>query len=371
MIVFSSVSKQFLPDSYALKDLSFEVNPGELILLTGPSGSGKTTVMKLLTKEYDPTEGNILFHKTDLNDVQNSKLHEHRRKIGVVFQDYKLIPELNIWENIALPLSIIGKSEQEIEERVTDLLELVSLTDKAMHFPQQLSGGEAQRISIARALSTAPSIVFADEPTGNLDKENSLQIAKLLSKINELGTTVLFATHDHDVIDLFNKHRHIVLENGEMVSDSAQKDKPKKKVEAKEDTEENKDSEAKTEKSQSEAKKTSEKKPEAREESPTPEITIEDKPKPQKINFWANLFGKKKKKISLTDIGEQLELDTEPKETSEKDSKPKEDKKETDTKDKKIESKTKKPTKKEEDSEAKPESKSRKKTKKKNTGKKS
>lgn len=228
MIVFSSVSKQFLPDTYALQDISIEINPGELVLFTGPSGSGKTTFMKLLTKEYLPSEGQILFHNVDLNDIPNSKIHEHRRKIGVVFQDYNLIPELNVWENIALPLSIIGKAESEIEERVTDLLELVSLTDKAFFFPKQLSGGEAQRISIARALSTAPGVIFADEPTGNLDKVNSQQIAKLLTKINELGTTVLFSTHDHDVIDVLKSFRHIVLDNGKLVSDTD--NSPKKKV---------------------------------------------------------------------------------------------------------------------------------------------
>lgn len=220
MIVFSSVSKQFLPDTFALQDISVEINPGELVLFTGPSGSGKTTFMKLLTKEYLPTDGQILFHNVDLNDIPNSKIHEHRRKIGVVFQDYNLIPELNVWENIALPLSIIGKAEAEIEERVTDLLELVSLTDKAFFFPKQLSGGEAQRISIARALSTAPGVIFADEPTGNLDKVNSQQIARLLTKINELGTTVLFSTHDHDVIDVLKNFRHIVLEGGKLVSDT-------------------------------------------------------------------------------------------------------------------------------------------------------
>jgi cell division transport system ATP-binding protein len=323
MIVFSSVSKQFSPDSYALKDVSFEVSAGELILLTGPSGSGKTTVMKLLTKEYNPTNGTILFHKTDLNNVKNSSLHEHRRKIGVVFQDYKLIPELNIWENIALPLSIIGKNESEIEERVTDLLELVSLTDKAMHFPKQLSGGEAQRISIARALSTAPTIVFADEPTGNLDQKNSLLIAKLLSKINELGTTVLFSTHDQDVIELFKKHRHIKLDDGEMISDSNQKESSKDK----------KDSETKT------AKKTQD-----NEKYESSKISIEDKLKPQKIGFWGSLFGRKEPAITLVKPNTKQELDT------------KEDQESKDVK---------------EIQEEKTDSKTRKKTKKKNTDKKS
>lgn len=321
MILFSSVSKQFLPDSYALKDISFDVDPGELVLLTGPSGSGKTTVMKLLTKEYDPTSGEIIFHNRNLSEINSSKVHEHRRKIGVVFQDYKLIPELNVWENIALPLSIIGKSEQEIEKRVTDLLELVSLTDKALLFPKQLSGGEAQRISIARALSTAPSIVFADEPTGNLDQENSVQIAKLLTKINELGTTILFATHDHDVIDLLSKHRHIVLDNGEMVSDSKSKSKEKVEEENKEETP--KDQEI-------------------------VEISIkveEDQDKPKSDGFFAKLFGKKKKQEKKIHL---KETEKEPEDTPE--DTPEDIKEEKD--------------------EEKKESRSRKKTKKKSKGKK-
>ncbi len=325
MIVFSSVSKQFLPDTYALKDVSFEINPGELVLLTGPSGSGKTTIMKLLTKELSPTSGEIFFHDVNLNDIQNSKIHEHRRKIGVVFQDYKLIPELNVWENIALPLSIIGKSEAEIEERVTDLLELVSLTDKALHFPKQLSGGEAQRIGIARALSTAPAIIFADEPTGNLDKDNSLQIAKLLTKINELGTTILFSTHDHDVIGLLNVHRHIVLSDGTLVSDTA--DKVKKTVKNSEKTHdkvaEKEEKTAKTEDKPTEVETTKE---------PGLEITS----KPAKKGFWVSLFSTSKpsKEANLKEKkeGQQLELklDVEPKEKPEDEEK--ETKKETNSK---------------------------------------
>ncbi|GIK84040.1 MAG: hypothetical protein BroJett025_06620 [Patescibacteria group bacterium] len=319
MIVFSSVSKQFLPDSYALENVSFDIDPGELVLLTGPSGSGKTTVMKLLTKEYQPTSGEILFHTVNLNDIKNSLVHEHRRKIGVVFQDYKLIPELNVWENIALPLSIIGKSEAETEERVTDLLELVGLADKAMYFPKQLSGGEAQRISIARALSTAPSVIFADEPTGNLDKDNSLQIAKLLTKINELGTTILFATHDHDVLDILGDHRHIVLENGKLVSDTAGKSKKVKKEETKKtDT------------------KTEEKAPEVVET-----VTIVATNEPKRVGFLSSLFGKKEsnKKISLKKEDEKTkEKVTETKSESEPDDKDSEHKK-TEKKEEKSEKK--------------------------------
>jgi cell division transport system ATP-binding protein len=167
-----------------------------------------------------PSAGEITFEDTRLSDISRSKIHLHRRKIGVVFQDYKLLSELNVWENIALALNIIGKSQEEIETRVTDLLRLVNITEKAFLFPSQLSGGEAQRVSIARALATGPSVIFADEPTGNLDPETSLSIAKLLKKINELGTTVLFATHDVSVLNALPNERHFHLDNGVLVEDS-------------------------------------------------------------------------------------------------------------------------------------------------------
>lgn len=330
MIIFSSVSKQFLPESFALKDISFEIDPGELVLLTGPSGSGKTTVMKLLTKEYDPTSGEILFHNTSLEEIKNSKIHEHRRKIGVVFQDYKLIPELNVWENIALPLSIIGKSESEIESRVTDLLELVSLTDKAFLFPTQLSGGEAQRISIARALSTAPSIIFADEPTGNLDKENSLLIAKLLTKINELGTTILFATHDHDVIDLLGKQRHIILNNGELITDTKTKNKKEENTKKTEET-----VKTKSEKTSKESDKVTEKidtkeaEQKTEPENDEAELTSEVIKKPTQQGFFAKFFGKK-------EADKEKETDSEPP------SQDLEENQEESTKDKKTETTAKK-----------------------------
>lgn len=220
MIKFSSVSKHFPPDFYALKDISFEIDRGELVILSGPSGSGKTTIMRLLTGDHVASEGDIFFSDQNINEVKKSKIHELKRKVGVVFQDYKLLPELNIWENIALPLSIVGKKQEEIEQRVTDLLTLISLTDKAFLFPKQLSGGEAQRISIARALSTGPSIVFADEPTGNLDRETSLEIAKLLQKINSFGTTIILATHDHDVMEFLKDSRQIILEKGKIKTDN-------------------------------------------------------------------------------------------------------------------------------------------------------
>ncbi|MBT4124162.1 MAG: ATP-binding cassette domain-containing protein [Candidatus Pacebacteria bacterium] len=236
MITFLSVTKKFGSGDVALQDISFHIRPSEFVIITGPSGSGKTTMMNLLIKDLVPTEGEITYKGDSLDEITKSGVPLHRRKIGVVFQDYRLLPELNVWENIALPLSIIGKSNSEIESRVTDLLSLVGLTEKAMMFPKQLSGGEAQRVSIARALATGPGLIFADEPTGNLDKESSLEIVKLLKQINDLGTTVLFATHDVAVLEALEKERHLELIKGVLKNDSnpskiekVEKDKSKEK----------------------------------------------------------------------------------------------------------------------------------------------
>jgi len=182
--------------------------------------------MRLLTKEYNPTSGEIIFEGQPLAKIKNRQIHLHRRKIGVVFQDYRLVPEMNVWENIALALSILGKPQEEIERRVTDLLTLIQMTDKAFLFPSQLSGGEAQRVSIARAMAHAPSIIFADEPTGNLDKQTSLSITSLLKKINEFGTTVILATHDISVLDALANERVLQLNQGRLIKDSAPHQKP-------------------------------------------------------------------------------------------------------------------------------------------------
>lgn len=219
MIVYSGVTKRF-GDLTAIDNVDLAVDPGELVMITGHSGSGKTTLMKLLTREYQPSEGEIVFDSKPLQAISPSQLYRHRRRIGVVFQDYKLLPEYTVWENIALPLYISGKPQAEIEERVTDLLKLISLADKAFFFPNQLSGGEAQRVSIARALATAPSVIFADEPTGNLDPETTLMIAQLLGTINSLGTTLLIATHDLSVIEALKHARRITLDQGRVINDT-------------------------------------------------------------------------------------------------------------------------------------------------------
>ena len=219
MITFSSVTKRFGEEPPALENITFDVQKGEFIFLTGPSGSGKTTLLKLLTKEYTPTAGDVQFEGKSLNKIRGGQVHSHRRHIGVVFQDYRLLPELNVWENIALALRISNKSEKDIEERVTDLLELVQLREKAESFPAQLSGGEAQRVSIARALATAPNLILADEPTGNLDPQTTHMIATLFHKIHELGTTILFATHDSSILSLF-PHRQLHLDKGHLITDT-------------------------------------------------------------------------------------------------------------------------------------------------------
>jgi cell division transport system ATP-binding protein len=278
MLKFIRVTKKYNADKPALDSVSFDIDSGELVVITGPSGSGKTTLLKLITKEQDPSEGEIYFKEENVNTLKKSKVPYHRRKIGSVFQDYKLLPELNIWENIALALSILGHPDHEIEEKVTDLLKLVSLTDKAFLFPHQLSGGEAQRISIARALSTAPELIFADEPTGNLDASNSLIIAKLLKKINDLGTTVMVTTHDPVVIKHLASARMMELKEGVLTDSDENNSKKKKAPEAQEkkveDKEENKDKKE--------------------EEFPKAKDNVKEKKK-SKFNFFG-MFGKKKKK---------------------------------------------------------------------------
>lgn len=229
MIVFDAVTKVFGDGSVGVEDVSFEVLSGECAFIVGPSGSGKTTLLRLLTKEHSPTSGTISIDDTPLSAVSRWNLHTHRRRIGVVYQDYKLIEEKNVWENIALPLEISRMKTAEIEERVTELLELVGLSDHALYFPRQLSGGEAQRVAIARALAINPDIVCADEPTGNLDPKTSLAIAHLLFQIQEAGTTLLFATHDTGVLAAFPDVRTIRIEDGSVESDTASKEAPAKK----------------------------------------------------------------------------------------------------------------------------------------------
>jgi len=218
MIVFKNVSKIYPHNSVALKNASFEIDPGEFVSLVGRSGAGKSTILKLLIAEEKPTNGKIFFDKEDVGELKSHEISRLRRRIGVVFQDFKLLPSKNVLENVAFALEVAGASTQQIQEDVPQVLELVGLGAKHANFPDQLSGGERQRVSLARALVNQPEVLVADEPTGNLDYMHTWEIVNLLIKINELGTTVILATHDKEIVNSL-KRRVITLENGEVTRD--------------------------------------------------------------------------------------------------------------------------------------------------------
>lgn len=218
MIYFDKVSKVYSPTSIALEDVSFSIEPQEFVSVVGQSGSGKTTLLKLLLAEEKPTAGKVFFESLDVSRLSNGELPKLRRRIGAVFQDYKLLPTKTAYENVAFAMEAAGKTDEEINGDVPQVLELVGLVDKAWHFPSELSGGELQRVAIARAIVNRPDVVLADEPTGNLDPINTWEIIGLLEKINELGTTVMLATHDKEVINSL-KRRVITLEKGKVVRD--------------------------------------------------------------------------------------------------------------------------------------------------------
>ncbi len=218
MILLENVSKIYNHHTVALKNVNLRLQPKEFVTLVGSSGSGKTTLLKLLTREEEPTEGKIFLDGLEITELHRSQLHHVRRRIGTVFQDYKLLPAQTAYENVAFAMEAAGRTDDEIQEDVPQALELVGLSEKIKNFPRQLSGGEQQRVAIARALVNRPDVILADEPTGNLDPGNTWEIIKLLQKINELGTTVLLATHDKEIINNIEK-RVVVLEKGEIISD--------------------------------------------------------------------------------------------------------------------------------------------------------
>lgn len=218
MIIFDNVSKFYNHNSVALKDVTLEIRPKEFVSVVGSSGAGKTTFLKLLIREEEPSRGKIFLDGSGISDIDRGNLHVLRRRIGTIFQDYKLLPSKTAFENVAFAMEASGKSDEEIDEDVPQSLEIVGLKDKMHNFPHQLSGGEKQRVAIARAIVNRPDVILADEPTGNLDPINTWEIIKLLQKINELGTTVVLATHDKEVINMINK-RVVVLDKGMVVSD--------------------------------------------------------------------------------------------------------------------------------------------------------
>ena len=221
MIKFQNISKIYPSRSaeiVALDDVSFEIKEGEFVCVAGRSGAGKTTLLRLLLCEEKPTSGQVLFEGQDICLIKSSQVPELRKRIGAVFQDYKLIASKTACENVAYVLEVIGATNEEISRDVPQVLELVGLSDRANNFPRELSGGEKQRAAIARALIHRPDIILADEPTGNLDPYNASDIIKLLVKINEMGTTVILATHDKQVINSLQK-RVITLDKGKLIRD--------------------------------------------------------------------------------------------------------------------------------------------------------
>jgi len=219
VIKFDKVDKFYAEDAPVLKGINLEIKEGEFISLVGPSGSGKSTFLKLIYAEEKPTEGNVLFGEISIATIKKSKLPAHRRNIGTIFQDFKLLPKRTAFENVAYAMEVSGFSKVEIEEDVPQILEIVGLQNKANKFPHQLSGGEQQKVAIARALVNKPLVIIADEPTGNLDPESSQDIVELLLEINKLGKTIVLASHDKEIVDRANK-RVVALDNGKIVCDT-------------------------------------------------------------------------------------------------------------------------------------------------------
>ena len=218
MIVFDAVTKVYEPNVVALHELSLTIDKGEFVFLVGPSGSGKSTLVRLLIKELEPTDGRIIVGGRELGRLKRSKVPMLRRNIGCVFQDFKLLPNRTAFENIAYALKVQGESTKSIRAKVPEVLNLVGLSHKAGSHPDELSGGEQQRVSIARAFVNHPPLLICDEPTGNLDPDTSVGIMQLLYRINRAGTTVLMATHDRELVDKMRR-RVIALENGRLMRD--------------------------------------------------------------------------------------------------------------------------------------------------------
>ncbi len=220
MIIFQNVTKTYEHGASALDKVSFKIQPGEFVSIVGRSGAGKSTVVKLLVGEEKPTKGQIFFGSYEVNKLKPSELPEFRRHIGVVFQDFRLLTKKTVYENISFALEVAGKPEREILEYVPQVLEMVGLKDKVKSFPAELSGGERQRVAIARAMINRPDVIIADEPTGNLDPVNTWEVIRILTKINELGSTVILATHDKEVVNTLGQ-RVITLEDGQVSRDEA------------------------------------------------------------------------------------------------------------------------------------------------------
>lgn len=220
MIEFRNVSKTYDSNgTHALSNVNIKIEDGEFVFVVGSSGAGKSTFLKLIMHEEKPTEGEIIFNEYSSATLKKKMVPYYRRDMGIVFQDFRLIPKMTVYDNVAFAMRVIGAKEKEIRKRVPYILQLVGLSQKARALPNELSGGEQQRVSLARALVNNPKVIIADEPTGNVDPEMSHEIVGLLTKINNAGTTVIMVTHEHDLVRSFQR-RVIVIKNGEVVSDT-------------------------------------------------------------------------------------------------------------------------------------------------------
>lgn len=218
MILYDKVTKVYDGGQHAVEDITLGIEAGEFVSVVGHSGAGKTTLLKMLFAEVSPTEGKVYFGKRNVNALSNGELLQMRRNIGTIFQDFRLLRTKTIYENIAFALEVAGKEEDDISADVPHVLELVGLLDKMWSFPEHLSGGEQQRVAIARAIVNQPDVLIADEPTGNLDPINTHDVVEILKKINDLGTTVLLATHNKSVVDSIGR-RVVTMDQGRMIRD--------------------------------------------------------------------------------------------------------------------------------------------------------
>ena len=217
-IKFKNVEKTYKNGVNAVYDMNLDIKKGEFVFIIGASGSGKSTLIKMLYREEKPTSGEIYVGGVNVAKVKNSKVYKLRRKIGIVFQDYKLLPKLTVYENVAFAFEIYGLPTDEVKRKVLKALDLVGLKSRTKSYPDQLSGGEQQRVAIARAIVNSPKLLICDEPTGNLDPDTSLEVMKVIEKINDLGTTIVMATHDREMVDKMKK-RVILLDNGKLIKD--------------------------------------------------------------------------------------------------------------------------------------------------------
>ncbi len=223
MILFTNVHKSYKPELPVFRDLNIDISPGEFVIMTGAPGAGKTTFLKLILNEASPTMGDVFYEGVDVDMMSNSQLKKYRRDLGAIFQDYKLLPFKTAYENIAFALEVMGESDEQIKKDTNEVLEIVGLSHRKDHFPHELSGGEKQKVAIARALIGRPKVILADEPTGSLDEDTAKEIMQVLQAINSLGTTIVMTTHNERLIQHAKNARKLHIKEGGVIHDSFSK----------------------------------------------------------------------------------------------------------------------------------------------------